>query len=754
MIMRMNQLSEAKSKQYQTSSSFPVFTNRAMAASEVIQLDSESSEDEYEKPPRVPIGWNYQSKASDKVVCMGLRYGSFPSATQKKRTSNGEVGGKTSSKDDDLEIVEVTKNPGKEVRLPKGTKITVLPTSSTRAEIRQMTRHTTQASISTFFKKQPSPEVKKQSSLEVKKQPSPEVKKNGKDDTSKRKEEVKVEQKIDQEEKSSSSKPLRQNGRKEDDAEENSETSIAALENFVSRWEEIKSSKEDQKIREKLWKYYYLAHSSYVHSRKFINLVESSTRKLTLDNIYVIIKDLLDSLKHYKDLPYGEKNKGDKNETATDAEEGEPAVELTEEEKKRNSRLRKVEKKMKEISDKIKELERAEVDLDDEDNSAYLVEERLKRQFSKLHDYYCRIAQCSPATGRPIERKFKYQGSRYPEINKRISAWVNKNKEFPDYVDVLNLVKKVTKQSSLPLRPETVRVQAQEIFRDVGRMLKERRESDDLYNIYGYAEEEMPDPAAEDDELSRKLQENETIAKQKLDKIFQDYVDKEACARENADKSAVRVKTEVKEEKEGSVDMNSAKAVEGTEVSKAEEVDKGKQAEVKQENDLEEKEEEEEEDGEEEEDEEEEEGEEDGEDDEEEEEVEEQMTRENCIQDFEDDGDVTDDDLNDVLASACMEEEIEDSEEDVPIMDSEEAVYKDIAEDDYKNEEIICLDDDSDELGGTGMSAEELLPTEPLTDPLSATTSNAPPYGLSEKRKLGSDSLSPHKRQCLGVENP
>lgn len=145
--------------------------------------------------------------------------------------------------------------------------------------------------------------------------------------------------------------------------------------------------------------------------------------------------------------------------------------------------------------------------------------------------------------------------------------------------------------------------------------------------------------------------------------IFQDYVDKEACARENADKSAVRVKTEVKEEKDGSVDMNSAKAVEGTEVSKAEEVDKGKQAEVKQENNLEEKEEEEEEDGEEEEDEEEEEGEEDGEDDEEEEEVEEQMTRENCIQDFEDDGDVTDDDLNDVLASACMEEEIEDSEE-------------------------------------------------------------------------------------------
>lgn len=58
-----------------------------------------------------------------------------------------------------------------------------------------------------------------------------------------------------------------------------------------------------------------------------------------------------------------------------------------------------------------------------------------------------------------IPNAIVFAGSRWPEINKRISAWVNKNKEFPDYVDILNLVKKVTKQTSLPLRPETVRVQ-------------------------------------------------------------------------------------------------------------------------------------------------------------------------------------------------------------------------------------------------------------------------------------------------------
>ncbi|KAK3857392.1 hypothetical protein Pcinc_036355, partial [Petrolisthes cinctipes] len=270
-----------------------------------------------------------------------------------------------------------------------------------------------------------------------------------------------------------------------------------------------------------------------------MSLVESSTRKLTLDNIYVVIKDILDGLKRYKDAPYGVLKKRFNNEDTTTTTNTNPSSTPgeTEEEKRRNSRLRKVDQKMKQISDKIKELQTAEVDLDDEDNSAYLVEERLKKQFSKLHDYYCKLAQCSTATGRPIERKIKYTGSRWTEINKRISAWVNKNKEFPDYLDILNLVKKVTKESSLPLRPETVRVQAQEIFHDIGKVLKERRESDDLYNIYSYGDDETDDPANTDTQLNQKLIDNESIAKDKLEKVFQEFVDKDTMARETADKN-------------------------------------------------------------------------------------------------------------------------------------------------------------------------------------------------------------------------
>lgn len=41
--------------------------------------------------------------------------------------------------------------------------------------------------------------------------------------------------------------------------------------------------------------------------RKFIQIVERSKNKLTIDNIYVVIKDILDCLKRYKDCPYREK---------------------------------------------------------------------------------------------------------------------------------------------------------------------------------------------------------------------------------------------------------------------------------------------------------------------------------------------------------------------------------------------------------------------------------------------------------------
>ncbi|XP_069943474.1 uncharacterized protein [Cherax quadricarinatus] len=278
-----------------------------MAANDVIQLDSGSSDDEFQDPPRKPIGWNYQLKTSkdDK---------------EKNDKANGAVH-KTDDLADDPEIVEVKCNEDK-CEPSKGKVHPKLPISSTRSEIRKIIRNTSQSTLSDFFEQ----EKKNNKSENINTDKTNCVKEN-------------------------KSNSLQENDDKtEDIVEENSETSIAALERFVCRWEEVKSGRDDFKIRDKLWKYYYLSHSSYTHSRKFIDMIEGATRKLSVDNIYVVIKDILDSLKRYKDVPFGDKRQRASGEDSTgEGGVASPLPEETEEDRKRNSRLRKVEKKMKRV---------------------------------------------------------------------------------------------------------------------------------------------------------------------------------------------------------------------------------------------------------------------------------------------------------------------------------------------------------------------------------------------------------------------
>lgn len=50
-------------------------------------------------------------------------------------------------------------------------------------------------------------------------------------------------------------------------------------------------------------------------------------------------------------------------------------------------------------------------------------------------------------------------------------------------------------------------------------MLKYRRESDDLYSIYSYVDEEGEDPALKNEELNSVLKENEKVAEEKLNNV-------------------------------------------------------------------------------------------------------------------------------------------------------------------------------------------------------------------------------------------
>ena len=70
--------------------------------------------------------------------------------------------------------------------------------------------------------------------------------------------------------------------------------------------------------------------------------------------------------------------------------------------------------------------------------------------------------------------------------------------------------------------------EAERIFVAVGRRLKVRRFDDDADAMYSYVGEDGVDPARNDRELQLKLHEQGKVAKAKLDRVFEEFVEKQA----------------------------------------------------------------------------------------------------------------------------------------------------------------------------------------------------------------------------------
>lgn len=42
----------------------------------------------------------------------------------------------------------------------------------------------------------------------------------------------------------------------------------------------------------------------------------------------------------------------------------------------------------------------------------------------KIYEKLCELKSCSTLTGRVIEQRIRYNSTRYPEINKKVSCWL------------------------------------------------------------------------------------------------------------------------------------------------------------------------------------------------------------------------------------------------------------------------------------------------------------------------------------------
>ncbi|XP_071495775.1 uncharacterized protein [Diadema antillarum] len=191
--------------------------------------------------------------------------------------------------------------------------------------------------------------------------------------------------------------------------------------------------------------------------------------------------------------------------------------------KEKYCKIRRLEKLMGRLDKEIRRYSEKELSLDDmlEKQSSHITEHKLRKRFVEAWQKWCKMKGYKARTGRPMERKLKFQGTRYPEINSKVQRLIREN-GFPDFHDVHRLVKKVDSKSGLGI--VDIHRLSQEIFEDIGQLFRRRRCDEFMSNPgYGPWAGIPEDPAEASPELKRQLEDNATLGKKRMDAVLETY---------------------------------------------------------------------------------------------------------------------------------------------------------------------------------------------------------------------------------------
>ncbi|KAK5612500.1 hypothetical protein CRENBAI_012916 [Crenichthys baileyi] len=234
-----------------------------------------------------------------------------------------------------------------------------------------------------------------------------------------------------------------------------------------------------------------------------------------------------------------EEDEEEQQQPSGSGEQGDMGEEDQEAERKAKRALRKqiayLENLLKLYNDEIYRLQQAELSLDDmeTEDSTYIQEHKLKRKMMKIYEKLCELKGCSTLTGRVIEQRIKYAGTRYPEINKRIERFINSpeaHRNPPDYPDILHQVLRANERHNLCLSRKQLNQIAQEAFRETGSCMQERRHLDLVYNFGSRLTDTYKpatDPALADPTLMRRLRSNREVALSRLEEVITKYAVKQ-----------------------------------------------------------------------------------------------------------------------------------------------------------------------------------------------------------------------------------
>ncbi|KAK3920141.1 Daxx-like protein [Frankliniella fusca] len=295
------------------------------------------------------------------------------------------------------------------------------------------------------------------------------------------------------------------------------------LEEFLQACMKADSSEDMSTIiNKKVKKHYSKVHSTFKKSNGFINLLKDLQSKVVQDpkNVYVHIADLTSELKARKDSAEEDATPPSKKKKSSHEKR---EVDYNEVESDRNvMKIRKLNKALTKVQKTIQQLETKEVDWDDDDDSSYIMLQRYKDRAVKIFNKICDITNESKAAGNNV--KVHFSETPFPEVNKCIQQFVNETRQFPDFVDICEVMKDANEKNNLKLSDREIQDYAEKAFKSIGKELQRQR-------IHGHTEsllaliEGSIDPADTDKELHEELNKNKEHWKN-INKVIDEFAEK------------------------------------------------------------------------------------------------------------------------------------------------------------------------------------------------------------------------------------
>ena len=196
--------------------------------------------------------------------------------------------------------------------------------------------------------------------------------------------------------------------------------------------------------------------------------------------------------------------------------------------KLKQQKIRALERKLERMEQGINRFASVELTFNDmeKEDSAYLLEAKLKEDFVQTWRKYCRLIGDDPDAHISVKKKVRVKSSPIPELNRAVEKYINRRDIFPNIFEVKQVCLEANDQYDLNLKLCDLHKFAVDIFSEVGAKLQKNRQKD-FRKTWGNPLTDCvkieDDPAEFDHSLKRQLKQNRKIAKAQSNKVFEEF---------------------------------------------------------------------------------------------------------------------------------------------------------------------------------------------------------------------------------------